>query len=219
LLLGAVLVGVPHEVVAATDAVTLTRVDIPMPAQPQSVALGDLDGLHGKDIVVALPASGGVGVMLNNGDGTFAALVPYTAGPACVGGLAVDITLGDVTTLGGALVPDGNLDAYVACTPNVVRLTGDGTGALTNPEPFNLGVAQYLGSGTLDMLTLMRRPDSTPSTPPLLVFQHEANPGRKLCISYELDPGQLVCNETKVEVHWPWATSTGPRRACRPTRS
>ena len=42
--------------------------------------------------------------------------------------LAVDITLGDVTTPapGNRLLPDGKLDAYVACTPYVVRLTGDG---------------------------------------------------------------------------------------------
>ena len=62
LLLGAVLVGVPHGVEAATDSVSFTRVDIAMPAAPDSVAIGDLDGVHGKDIVVALPASGGVGV-------------------------------------------------------------------------------------------------------------------------------------------------------------
>jgi hypothetical protein len=34
--------------------------------------------------------------MLNRGDGTFAALQQYTAGPNCAG-LAVDVTLGDVT--------------------------------------------------------------------------------------------------------------------------
>ena len=139
--------------------------------------------------MVALPSTGSVGVMLNNGNGTFAPMQPYTAGPECAG-LAVDITLGDVTTPapGDRLQPDGKLDAYVACTPYVVRLTGDGAGALGNPEPFNLGVPQYLGSATQDMLTLMRRPDGNPV--PLLVFQHAVGSfGRQLCISYELDPG------------------------------
>ena len=114
--------------------------------------------------------------------------------------VAVDITLGDVTTPapGDRLQPDGKLDAYVACTPHVVRLTGDGAGALTNPEPFNLGLPQYLGSQTLDLLTLMRRPDGNPV--PLLVFQHAVGSfGRQLCISYELDPAQLVCNATPVQ--------------------
>ena len=190
-----------------------------MPAAPESVALGDLDGQNGKDIVVALPASGGVGVMLNNGDGTFAPLQQYTAGAACAG-LAVDITLGDVTTPapGDRLQPDGKLDAYVACTPNVVRLTGDGAGALTNPEPFNLGVRSTSAPQTLDMLTLMRRPDGNPV--PLLVFQHAVGSfGRKLCISYELDPAQLVCNATPVQGPLAVGDLNGARRACRPTRS
>lgn len=191
--------GGPHEVSAATNTlVSFNRVDIPLPAAPDSVAIGDLDGQHGKDIVVALPLAGSVGVLLNNGDGTFAPMQQYTAGPECAG-VAVDITLGDVTTPapGDRLQPDGKLDAYVACTPHVVRLTGDGAGALNNPEPFNLSVAQYFGSQTLDMLTLMRRPDGNPA--PLLVFQHAVGMGRQLCISYELDPNQLVCNNTPVQ--------------------
>ena len=112
----------------------------------------------------------------------------------------MDITLGDVTqpAPGNRLLPDGKLDAYVACTPYVVRLTGDGTGALNNPEAINLGLQQYLGSATLDMLALMRRPDGNPA--PLLVLQHAVGSfGRELCISYELDPGELVCDATPVQ--------------------
>jgi hypothetical protein len=107
----------------------------------------------------------------------------------------------------------------VACTPYVVRLTGDGTGALTNPEAIDLGVAQYLGSGTLDMLALMRRPDGNPA--PLLVLQHAVGSfGRQLCISCDLDPGlSLVCSATPVQGRSPPETSTGPAWACRPTRS
>src|SRR4051794_2770198 len=160
LLLGAVLAAVPLGASAATASVSLARTDIALIGAPESVALGDLDGRNGKDIAVALPASGSVGVMLNIGDGTFAPMQTYTGGPVCAG-LAVDITLGDVTGPAPAnrLLPDGKLDAYVACTPYVVRLTGDGTGALRNPEAINLGIPQYLGSGTADMLALMRRPD------------------------------------------------------------
>jgi hypothetical protein len=183
----------------ANATVGFQRTDVALTAAPDSVAIGDLDGRNGKDIVVALWSPGSVGVMLNHGDGTFAPMQAYTAGPNCAG-VAVDITLGDVTqpAPGNRLQPDGKLDAYVACTPYVVRLTGDGTGALSNPEAINLGVQQYLGSGTLDMLTLMRRPDGNPV--PLLVLQHAAGSfGRELCISYELEPGQLVCNSTPVQ--------------------
>ena len=209
LLLGAALGAVPLGVPAANAAVSLVRTDIPLAAAPESVALGDLDGQNGKDIVVAMPSTGSVGVMLNNGDGTFAAMQPFSAGPACAG-LAVDITLGDVTTPapGNRLQPDGHLDAYVACTPYVVRLTGDGTGALGNPEAINLGLPQYLGSGTLDLLALMRRPDGNPV--PLLVFQHAVGSfGRQLCLSYELDP-----SEPRLQPH----AGAGAARRRRPQR-
>jgi hypothetical protein len=195
MLLGAALGGVP----AAGAAVSLQRTDVTMPAQPDSVAIGDLDGKQGKDIVVGLWSPGKVGVMLNHGDGTFAAMQQYTAGPECAG-LAEDVTLGDVTqpAPGNRLLPDGKLDAYVACTPYVVRLTGDGTGKLNHPEPINLGVQQYLGSATLDMLTLMRRPDG--SNVPLLVYQRAMGSfGRELCVNYNLDPGEHACAATPVQ--------------------
>jgi Ca2+-binding RTX toxin-like protein len=198
-LLGAALGGAP-----AGASVSFDRTDVPLPAAPDSVALGDLDGRNGPDIAIAFPALGSVGVMLNHGDGTFAAMQSYTAGLSCGSGLAgtaVDITLGDVTqpAPGDRLQPDGKLDAYVACTPNVVRLTGDGTGALGNPEPFNLGVAQYLGSGTLDLLALVHRADGNPV--PLLLFQGDAGSSgpRRLCLSYDLIPGGAACDSTSVQ--------------------
>ena len=77
MLLGAALAGVP----AAEATVSFERTDVTLPAAPDSVALGDLDGEHGKDIVVGLWSPGTVGVMLNNGDGTFAPLQPYVKRP------------------------------------------------------------------------------------------------------------------------------------------
>ncbi|MDX6666294.1 MAG: hypothetical protein QOG68_2500, partial [Solirubrobacteraceae bacterium] len=63
MLLGAALGGVP-----ASASVSFDRTDVTVPGAPDSVALGDLDGRHGLDIAIALPALGSVGVMLNNGD-------------------------------------------------------------------------------------------------------------------------------------------------------
>ena len=147
--------------------------------------------------MVALPASGSVGVLLNNGDGTFAALQPYPAGPECVG-LAVEVELGDVTGPAGPFVPDGKLDAYVTCSPYVVRLTGDGTGALGSAKAFQLYLPPYLGSATIDFLALVRRPDGNPA--PLLALQRAVGSfGRKLCISYELDPEALICGSAPVQ--------------------
>ena len=93
----------------------------------------------------------------------------------------------------GAFVPYGKLDVYVACTPYVVRLTGDGTGALGNPTAFQLYLLPYLGSATIDFLALVRRPDGNPA--PLLALQHSVGSfGRQLCFSYELDSEALVCS-------------------------
>jgi hypothetical protein len=113
-------------------------------------------------------------------------LQPYTAGPQCAG-VAVDITLGDLT-----VPPDGKLDAYVACQPYVVRLTGDGTGALGNPQPFMIGVAQY--NGTSDMLALMRRPNGNPI--PLLVYQQQTATSSRVCVSYDPGVTDAICNPT-----------------------
>jgi hypothetical protein len=74
-----------------------------------------------------------------------------------------------------------------------VRLAGDGTGALINPRPFNVGVPDSTDPSE-DMLAPMRRPDGNPA--PLLVLQHVMGISRQLCISYGVDPGQLVCNAT-----------------------
>jgi Ca2+-binding RTX toxin-like protein len=140
--------------------------------------------------------------MLNNGDGTFGALQQYSAGPQCAG-VAVDITLGDVTqpAPGNRLIPDGKLDAYVACTPFVVRLTGDGTGALstTPDDAINLGVAPYLGLATLDLLALVHRADGNPI--PLLLFQGDAGLSgpRRLCLSFNLVAGERECDTTSVQ--------------------
>ena len=186
---------------------SLERRDIPLSAAPGSVAIGDLDGRNGKDIVVALPAAGGVGVLLNQGDGTFAAPQPYTAGPQCAG-QAVEVELGDVTGPAGAFVPDGKLDAYVTCSPYVVRLTGDGTGALGGATAFQLYLPPYLGAATIDFLALVRRPNGNPA--PLLALQHSVGSfGRQLCISYELDSEALICSRH---------AGPGPARRRRPRR-
>ena len=146
---------------------------------------------------MAFAGLGKVGVMLNNGDGTFAAMQQYSvAQPQCTAlgvGLALDITLGDLS------VPtDGKLDAYVACTPYVVRLTGNGTGALGNPEAFNVNLPPYLGSATIDFLALVRRPNGNPA--PLLAFQHGVGSfGRELCISYDPSDNDPHCNHTAIQ--------------------
>jgi hypothetical protein len=167
---------------SARADVRFERRDISLPGRPGNVELGDLDGVHGKDIVIALPLRGGVGVLLNRGDGTFGAPQEYGGGGACAG-VAIDVALGDLTG-------DGSLDAYVACPPYVVRLTGDGKGALGNPQPFGVG----LPAPWPDMIALVRHQDGGPA--PLLALMHQTATGAQLCIDYDVTEPGLACNST-----------------------
>jgi hypothetical protein len=49
-------------------------------ANPQSVAVGDLDGDGDKDVATACEGIDGVSIHLRNGDGSYAAPVQYGAG-------------------------------------------------------------------------------------------------------------------------------------------
>ena len=82
----------------------------------------------------------------------------------------------------GAFVPDGKLDVYVTCTPYVVRLTGDGTGALGSPLAFQLYLPPYLGSASIDFLALVRRPDGNPA-PRRLRFSTRSGASAASCAS------------------------------------
>jgi hypothetical protein len=170
----------------ANASVAFQRDDLPAGGSPLSVAIGDLDGAHGPDIVVALYDVGKLSVRLNRGDGTFAApvLVPAACGP-------VQVELSDVTSNGGDFARDGRLDAVVACldTGRVVRMAGDGTGgfaAPTQPGPPSNGAA--LASSDFFALARMRENDG----PPLLLVRAPApNNQHVLCASYDwatLDP-------------------------------
>ena len=51
-------------------------------AGPRFVAVGELDGINGPDLAVALDVGDSIKVLLNNGDGTFAPSVAYAVGEA-----------------------------------------------------------------------------------------------------------------------------------------
>jgi len=116
---------------AATAAVefTPTALTIP-PGQAHDIAVGDLDGKNGPDIVAALNTDG-LSVSLNAGNGTFAPPVTYPTG--CP---VYDVELGDLGGGGGVTdhVLDGHLDAAFLCVLNsgdtqyLGRAAGDGAG-------------------------------------------------------------------------------------------
>jgi hypothetical protein len=154
-------------------------------------------------------------VLLNVGDGTFAPMQTYNAGPACAG-LAVDITFGDVTSPAPGTPDPGRPPRRlrVACAPYVVRLTGDGTGALTSPEAIYLGLP-YLGSGTLDLLALMRRPDGNPAPCSCSKMGWTAS-DRSYASVTSSTPISSCATPRPYRGRSPSETSTGLTRACRP---
>jgi hypothetical protein len=99
-----------------------------MGGQPLDVAVGDLDGRNGPDIVAAL-AEGGLSVRLNNGNGTFGEPHLYPTG--CE---TYQVELADLGGTGGDNTPDGHLDAAILCvfnsgdTQELGRLAGNGNG-------------------------------------------------------------------------------------------
>ncbi len=106
-----------------------------MGGNPSSLAIGNLDGKKGPDLVAAL-YEGSVSVRLNRGNGTFGAAKLYPTG--CP---TYQVELGDVTSNGTDLKRDGKLDATVLCEANagdvkyMGRLRGKGNGALVPMVP------------------------------------------------------------------------------------
>ena len=125
-----------------------------------SVAVADLDGKNGPDIIVeSLTAGTGLGtvnVLLNNGDGTFA---PAQAFDSCDGANSIVVGQFNPET-------DGHLDVALICgnQQEIGRMLGDGQGNLGPVQTVGVGyltgaslaaVVEYLRLGAMDGPTLV----------------------------------------------------------------
>jgi hypothetical protein len=117
--------------------------------QPNSVAVGDLDGDNNLDLVVANEGDNEVSVLLGNGDGTFQGAVQYAGGTRCT-----SVAVGD-------LDGDNNLDLAVANegSANVSVLIGYGDGTFepavnysSGPTPSSVAVGDLDGDNALDLV-------------------------------------------------------------------
>jgi len=128
---------------------------IPVGANPDSVAIGNLDGDGKLDLVVANSPDnkpGTLSVLLGHGDGTFA---PVQGPPVTVGNAPSSVAIGD---LNGDSKPDlavANLDSNT-----VSVLQGDGTGGFSplgtpiavGAEPSSVKIGDLNGDSPLDVV-------------------------------------------------------------------
>ncbi len=106
---------------------------------PRSAALGDLDGVNGPDLAVAHWSSGDVSVLLDQGDGTFAAAVAYAVGFG-----AVSVAIADLDGVNGA-------DLVVAHYNSVAVLLNQGGGTFAPAVQYDAGAVRWsVAIGDLD---------------------------------------------------------------------
>ena len=128
-------------VARANAAVSLQRTDYALGTgeTASAMAVGDVDGKNGPDLVAASASADALTVLLNNGDGTFGTPV---SSPLPAGCGPVQLELYDFENAVGQQIPDGNLDALVFCTGSgyIVTLAGNGNGTFSGAQtiPVNL---------------------------------------------------------------------------------
>jgi hypothetical protein len=127
---------------AAHGAVAFERTDYSVGGTANSLAVGDIDGKDGPDIVAVRYDTGLLVRRLNDGSGHFT-----TTGQSFTACQADQVELADVTSDGTDYVRDGKLDAVLFCVDSgkLARMAGDGAGGFGAPH---LGTA-FLNSPSL----------------------------------------------------------------------
>jgi hypothetical protein len=166
----------------------------------EDVAVGDVDGVNGPDIVTAY-AEGGIGVQLNDGHGHFGAPHMYATG--CD---TKQVELADVGAPPSSIFADGHLDAVISCsygggeTIELGRMFGDGGGGFSAPVMFpesNYGSFNGLALSHQGFALVEFR---GPTGPPVPAWTRLVQSGgfkfnRFLCFSYDWSTAQCTTSE------------------------
>jgi hypothetical protein len=156
----------------------------------ETVAVGDLDGRNGPDLVTAY-STGGIAVQLNNGHGQFGAPQMYETG--CQ---VNQVDLADVGSAPDSIQPDGKLDAVISCVYGggehiyLGRMFGDGSGGFSAPQMFpESDYGSFNGLGLSHQAFALAEFRGS-SGPPIPVWSYEYQPSsfhfeRLFCLSYD----------------------------------
>lgn len=154
----------------------------------ETVAVGDVDGRNGPDLVTAY-TSGGIAVQLNDGHGHFGEPKMYETG--------CEVNQVELADVGSptSLLPDGNLDAVISCVYGggeieIGRMFGDGNGGFSEPHMFAESGYGFANGLALSHQAFALAEFRGPSGPPIPVWSYLSQPSlghyeRLFCLSYD----------------------------------
>jgi hypothetical protein len=187
---------VPAASASADFSFQTTTLEPPAGARVEDVAVGDLDGTNGPDIVTAYEA-GGLSVQLNDGHGHFGAPQMYATGCR-----VSQVELADVGAPPSSIFPDGHLDAVFTCVFNggdtiyLGRMFGDGAGGLSEPDMFLESQYGFANGLALSHQSFALFDFRGPTGPPVPAWSYlEGGLGgfhRFLCVSFDWSTRQCT---------------------------
>lgn len=184
---------VPAGAARAEFSFQATALELGASNHVEAVAVGDVDGRNGPDLVIAYStaAGGGIAVQLNDGHGNFGAPQFHDAGCR-----VNQVELADVGAPPSSIQPDGHLDAVISCvygggeTIYLGRMFGDGNGGFSAPDMFpESNYGSFNGLALSHQAFALAEFRGT-SGPPIPVWSYEYEPSsshfeRLFCLSYE----------------------------------
>jgi hypothetical protein len=191
----------PVSAARADFAFNTTTLDPPGGNHVESVAVGDVDGRNGPDLVTAYstPAGGGgIAVQLNDGHGNFGA--PQLHETGCQ---VNQVELADVGGPPESIQPDSHLDAVISCVLSggdhiyLGRMFGDGNGGFSEDHLFTESDYGFANGLALSHQAFALVEFRGAAGPPVPVWSYLSQPSlghyeRLFCLSYDWQTRQCT---------------------------